>query len=100
METRRGIYTDLKESKYSYLRGGLIFFFSSLQYQKKFEEMVDNYVIEHEIKLFKKYGVQNAFTFYFMIALYRQIEKRGFRIIDSISKKEIKENFVVVDTFM
>lgn len=100
METRRGICTNLEESKYTYIRGGLVFYFSSITYRDKFIENVDKYVIEQEIKLQKKYGVQNAFTLYFMISLYKLIEKRGFKIFDSVNKKDIRETTILIANFM
>lgn len=100
MTTKRGIYNNIEESKYSYIRGGLVFFFSSLSYRKKFIENVDKYVVEQEMKLQKRYGFQNAFTLYFMISLYKQIEKRGFKIYDSVRKKDIKQDDILIDNFL
>ena len=44
MQTKRGIFLDLKESEYSYTTDGFTFYFSSIKYLEKFKSNVENYV--------------------------------------------------------
>jgi len=76
--TKRGIYHNLKESKYTISNGEIVFFFSSKLYLKKFiggyKKNRDNFKyirIEEESPL-------NLSTLA-DISFYKEIEKRGFR---------------------
>lgn len=95
MVTNRGIYNDLNESTYSYKAYGLIFYFSSEFYKKKFKLNLVEFVEKESKKLQGYYRVKNIFDSYFAIALYKRIEKRGFRVIvDDKFHKELKEDEV------
>lgn len=74
--TARGIYHNLKESKYIVTNGEIDIYFSSAVYRKKF---LDRYKQEREV-LKRKIGIMGeSFNFDIIsdLALYRTIEKRG-----------------------
>lgn len=78
--TSRGIYHNLRESKYATCNNEVAFFFSSRLYMEKF---LDGY-IQHREKFKKKFdslvfgNVLNT-SFLADIDYYKRIEKRGFR---------------------
>lgn len=77
--TKRGIYHNLKESKYTISNGEVVFFFSSMLYLNKF---MDEYLQNRENyqKKFKKdHIIELNFDFLYDLVLYKEIEKRGFR---------------------
>lgn len=92
MKTVRGIELKLKDSNYIYNYKGLSFYFSSKLYLNKFVDNVQNFVENESIKFEMKYKVSITMEILLMIAFYKKIEKRGFRIVDSESKKEISPN--------
>lgn len=80
--TRSGIYHNLNESEYAISNGEIAFFFSSQFYLGKF---IDEYKENREIF---KTRIARAMTLDNMntdcladINLYKEIEKRGFRVI-------------------
>lgn len=89
MKTAKGICLNLRESEYFYKYKGLIFYFSSEFYKKKFAENVANFIETETYKLQVKYNININFEIMFMISYYKKIEKRGFRIYDELNKKEI-----------
>ena len=88
-KTKRGIYHNLKESRYTVSNGETVFFFSSEMYMNKFLECYK----DHRGKFLLKVEVSelNMETLA-DIKLYERLEKRGFRVclkaID-ISSKEL-----------
>ena len=88
-KTKRGIYHNLKESRYTVSNGETVFFFSSEMYMNKFLECYKH----HRKKFLLKVEVSelNMKTLA-DIKLYERLEKRGFRVclkaID-ISSKEL-----------
>ena len=87
--TVKGICLNLNESEYYFEYKGLIFYFSSEFYKKKYADNIQNYIENETFKLQVKYNVNINFDILFMITLYKKIEKRGFRIYDELNKKEI-----------
>lgn len=79
--TARGVYHNLKESKYAISNLEVAFFFSSKLYRKKF---LENYK-ENRVKFKRRIGeFCDATLNYNMLAdieLYKKIEKRGFRAV-------------------
>lgn len=74
--TARGIYHNLKETKYVITNGELVLYFSSSVYCRKY---LDRFKEEREL-LRKKLGfIYDSFNFDIVsdISLYRKIEKRG-----------------------
>jgi len=88
-KTKRGIYHNLKESRYTVSNGETVFFFSSEMYMNNFLECYK----DHREKFLLKVEVSelNMETLA-DIKLYERVEKRGFRAclkaID-ISSKEL-----------
>jgi YHS domain-containing protein len=87
--TAKGICLNLNESEYYFKIKGLVFYFSSEFYRKKFVDEFENYLERETFKLQVKYNMNINFDILFMISLYKKIEKRGFRIYDEENKKEI-----------
>lgn len=100
MQTKRGIFLDLKESEYSYTTDGFTFYFSSKKYLEKFKNNVEDYVEYECLKLDAKYNTRNYFRTYFLFSYYKKLEIRGFRIYDKINKKEITENVIIGNTII
>lgn len=78
--TRRGIFHNLKESKFVISNTEIMFFFSSKLYMQKF---VDEYK-ENREQLFERIDTKGTLRYLNMetladIMLYQRIEKRGFR---------------------
>ena len=81
MLTRNGIELNLEESKYISTYKGLTFYFSSMFYLKKFEREIQNYIDNETKKLYNRFNVSANYELLLSIALYKRIEKRGFRIL-------------------
>lgn len=92
MKTKRGIELNLNESEFKFSYYGLSFYFSSKTYLNKFVEMAENYSKFETLKFQTKYNIKINLEVLFLIALYKKIEKRGFRIVDDVNKKELTEN--------
>lgn len=78
--TKRGVYHNIKESKYTISDGEVVYFFSSRSYLRK---MLLNYK-DHRRKtqdFYEKHtGVQLNTSLFSDIQLYKKIEKRGFYV--------------------
>lgn len=98
MKTRRGIYWNLSESNISYQAEGLTFYFSSNFNKMRFEKDYRNYIITESNKLFNKYRVPFNFELFLLLAKYRSIEKRGFRV--EIGNQAIYGNDIVISKFL
>ena len=88
--TKAGIYLNLDESTYKVKKFGLLFYFSSLLYMEKFNKNVEKYVEMENIKLANKTKLVINFNKLFAISYYQKIEKRGFKVKDVTTNKEIK----------
>lgn len=77
--TKRGIYHNLKESKYAVSNGEIAFFFSSEIYLQKF---LDGYLANRKNVLAKieKIIIDNSLNMETLadIEFYKRVEKRGF----------------------
>ena len=80
MKTARGIYVDLNESTYIYKYNKLTFYFSSQLYLNKFKKRVRKYVKDESLKIGLKYNANIIDNVMFALSLYKQIEKRGFKV--------------------
>lgn len=94
MKTLRGIYLNLNESEYKFTFNALTFYFSSKFYKEKFINEFQNYIKKENEKNFIKYKINCSNDIYYLISFYKKVEKRGFRIIDENTKKEITENVI------
>lgn len=88
--TKAGIYLNLDESTYKTKKFGLSFYFSSMFYMEKFNKNVEKYVEIENIKFANKTKLVINFSKLFAISYYQKVEKRGFRIIDIKTNKQIK----------
>lgn len=88
--TKAGIYLNLDESTYKTKKFGLLFYFSSMFYMEKFNKNVEKYVEIENIKLANKTKLVINFSKLFAISYYQKVEKRGFRIKDIKTNKQIK----------
>jgi hypothetical protein len=79
-KTRKGIYHNLKESKYTISNSEVVFFFSSKVYLQKY---LDRYMKNREIfihRIEKAIGeVPLNMVALADISLYEEVEKRGYR---------------------
>lgn len=72
---------DISKSEYSYKYKDLIFFFSSQFNRNRFVLGYANYVSEETNKLRVKYHVNISLENFLLVAYYKKIEKRGFRVL-------------------
>ncbi len=87
-KTKRGIYHNLKESKYTISNSEIVLFFSSKTYLNKFME---RYKENREKFVYQKLSEDTPFNLSVLadISLYKKIEKRGFRV--KLKNVEINE---------
>ena len=74
------VYQNIFESDYYYDFGEYRLYFSSLFNRRRFRERIEEFIFDENIKLSNKYGIKIDLTNYFVIVLYKKIEKRGFRV--------------------
>jgi len=84
--TKRGIYHNLKESEYAISNGEIAYFFSSRLYMRKFLEEYHEHRKQYRKKIARAMIVDEMNTDMLAdIHLYKDIEKRGFRVIKFLS---------------
>lgn len=79
---------NINKSEYYFRINKLTFFFSSQFNKNRFESGFIDYVNDETNKLKAKYKVNINLSDYLMVAYYKKIEKRGFRIVYKINEKE------------
>lgn len=79
-KTLRGIYHNLKESEYTISNSEVVFFFSSELYLNKFMDGYKENRKKYQNKFNKNHETQLNFNTLYDILLYKEIEKRGFRV--------------------
>lgn len=94
MQTPNGIELNLQESKYKYEYNNFIFYFSSKSYLEKFKKNISDYILMESYKIKNKYNIHINFSLFLAVALYKKIEKRGFRITHKNMGYIISENTV------
>lgn len=95
--TRRGVYHNLKESKYSISYEGIEYFFSSRVYLDKFEKELEDNRNQYN-KFFSRKDLELNTKTLADISLYRIIEKRGFRVKwkgENIGWQELKRIAII-----
>ena len=92
MKTERGIELDLNTSEFVFTCNGLRLYFSSKLYMEKFAREIQNWLDIEKRKLEVKYRCNLMLTPVLIIALYKRIEKRGFKVYDTLRNKEVEEN--------
>lgn len=86
------VYNDINESTYFITIGNAKLYFSSEFNLERFEKGYDNFIKEEVNKLKNRYHVNIQMNYYLLFAFYKRIEKRGFRIENSITGARINEN--------
>ena len=72
---------DINKSEYYFRVNKLTFFFSSKFNKSRFENGFIEYVNEETNKIKAKYKVDINLTNYLLLAYYKKIEKRGFKVL-------------------
>ena len=72
---------DINKSEYYFKVNKLTFFFSSKFNKTRFENGFIEYVSEETNKIKVKYKVDINLTNYLLLAYYKKIEKRGFKVL-------------------
>ena len=72
---------DINKSEYYFKVNKLTFFFSSKFNKTRFENGFIEYVQEETNKIKAKYKVNINLTNYLLLAYYKKIEKRGFKVL-------------------
>lgn len=72
---------DINKSEYYFKINKLTFFFSSKFNKTRFENGFIEYVQEETNKIKAKYKVDINLTNYLLLAYYKKIEKRGFKVL-------------------
>lgn len=72
---------DINKSEYNFRVNKLTFFFSSNFNKSRFENGFIEYVQEETNKIKAKYKVDINLTNYLLLAYYKKIEKRGFKVL-------------------
>lgn len=82
---------DINKSEYYFRINKLTFFFSSKFNRARFEAGFIDYVNDETNKLKAKYKVNILFTDYLLVAFYKKIEKRGFKVLTYDDNDDIIE---------
>lgn len=90
------IYYDINDSEYYLIYDNLTFFFSSRLYLEKFKNRHLEYLKNENNKLNIRYKSNCCFDKLLLICLYKQIEKRGFKILYN-DKPLASNSFMNVD---
>ena len=72
---------DINKSEYYFKVNKLTLFFSSKFNKTRFENGFIDYVNEETNKIKAKYKVNINLTNYLLLAYYKKIEKRGFKVL-------------------
>lgn len=72
---------NINKSEYYFRVNKLTFFFSSKFNKSRFENGFIDYVNEETNKIKAKYKVNINLTDYLLLAYYKKIEKRGFKVL-------------------
>lgn len=86
------VYNNIENSTYFIDVGKLRIYFSSEFNKNRFLKNYKTYIDEENAKVENKYHVKIVANYYLLIAFYKRIEKRGFRIENSITKARVNEN--------
>ena len=89
------IYNDINESNYKFEYDKLTFYFSSKFYQEKFIKEYSEFIKNETLKLRLKYKCNVMFDEMILLLLYKNIEKRGFRVL--YNNRELKENYYITN---
>lgn len=93
----RRVEYDIQKSNYRFECNRLIFYFSSSFNLLRFRDHYSEYIVLETNKLKAKYHVNINIIQYLLIAYYKKIEKRGFRVLTYDVNNdiiELKEDYV------
>lgn len=82
---------DINKSEYYFKVNKLTLFFSSKFNKTRFENGFIEYVSEETNKIKAKYKVDINLTNYLLLAYYKKIEKRGFKVLTYDDNDDIIE---------
>ena len=82
---------DINKSEYYFKVNKLTFFFSSKFNKTRFENGFIEYVNDETNKIKAKYKVDINLTNYLLLAYYKKIEKRGFKVLTYDDNDDIIE---------
>lgn len=82
---------DINKSEYYFKVNKLTLFFSSKFNKTRFENGFIEYVREETNKIKAKYKVDINLTNYLLLAYYKKIEKRGFKVLTYDDNDDIIE---------
>ena len=87
---------DINKSMYVFKVDNLIFYFSSAFNLLRFHDRYPDYIEEETNKLQAKYHVYLDIKKYLLIAFYKKIEKRGFKVLTYQNNGiiELKEDYI------
>lgn len=90
------IYNDINDTRNTFFveLGKVKVYFSSEFNLRRFKNGFNNYIYEETMKLENKYHVSIVANYYLMIAYYKKIEKRGFRIENVETGTKLRENII------
>lgn len=91
------IYHDIDESNYFFTFDKLTFYFSSMFYKEKFLKTHKEFLKEESIKLKTRYKCTVDFDYMILLLLYKNIEKRGFRVY--YYNKRLIPNYYIESNF-
>ena len=83
------VYNDISKSDFNFEYGGLIFYFSSEFNKRRFIDGHKNYIDDETNKLENKYHTTIMRNRELAVAFYKKIEKRGFRVLDEMTRSLI-----------
>ena len=89
MKTRNGIYYNIEQSSYKWCIPDthVTFYFSSDLHLCKFQDQYLSYRKEFNLKMKVHYKLDSDLNTYADVVLYKQIEKRGFYIVNEGGQK-------------
>lgn len=93
---RAKVYNDIDDSNYFINVGKLKLYFSSEFNMNRFIKGYEIYIKEENLKIENKYHTKIKANYYLLFAYYKKVEKRGFRIENSITNARVNENLTFV----
>ena len=85
--TSRDVYHNIEDSVFYLDKANMRFYFSSEFNRVRFNKNYKEYIREQTARIKNKYHVNIKLEEYLLVALYKKIEKRGFRIYQKLENK-------------
>lgn len=83
--TSKDVYHNIEDSIFFIDRFNMRFYFSSEFNRNRFNRNYKEYVREQTARIKNKFHVNIKLDEYLLVALYKKIEKRGFRIYQKLN---------------